>query len=308
MVGSRATKCAEEDGLNPIEGLDEMLVPLNMGAGGAELEANQTGGRMPEQEPNRRSIERRARFDRDRVAGRFEGLIRSAALQILRDELKELRSHLKPFLGDEERALQVDAGFDESIERFYEPGSRVRALIARRMRSVIEAYGSSIVEGVAAERGEPVDLAGFDEFVAAVTSAFVARHVFSSLSEIRRATDGLAPGAEMSDALVQLSGVWEEKRAPKIARAEAVQQSRAFAREGYRRSGVQRLVWVTRGSETCAMCTSLNGRTVSIEAPFVTEGETFHPPDGSDQAPVTASRTIMHAPLHPGCDCDIVPA
>lgn len=96
---------------------------------------------------------------------------------------------------------------------------------------------------------------------------------------------------------------WSGKRAAQIAKHEATQAGNAITRHIYEEAGVERLVWVTTG-DGCSMCQAMNGRTVSISAPFVGDGETV----GNESKSLTADGSISHPPLHGGCDCQLVAA
>lgn len=129
---------------------------------------------------------------------------------------------------------------------------------------------------------------------------------------------------------------WLEKRAGKIAADEAVRMRNAMSLRAWQDAEVEKLVWHTRGSETCPFCKVLNGRVVGINKEFLRAGdviyvgpdgfsEIYNPEDGTKQwdnpdfdpkgegtkegfHAMKVRGAKKHAPIHAGCDCQVLPA
>lgn len=107
---------------------------------------------------------------------------------------------------------------------------------------------------------------------------------------------------DAQDAVEERVGEWEEGRAQKSALRESVDLGSAVALLAFGHAGITRKTWRAFG-ESCPFCNAMNGRTVSIEAPFVTTGDEVSP-EGT--APLVVKRFVGHPQLHGGCDCTVV--
>ena len=83
---------------------------------------------------------------------------------------------------------------------------------------------------------------------------------------------------------------------------EAVNASNVFARAIYLLAGVQFLRWVNTGSKPCPYCQELDNKVVGIQDFFIGAGATMRGTDGDLQI----SENIGHAPLHTGCECQVM--
>ena len=105
-----------------------------------------------------------------------------------------------------------------------------------------------------------------------------------------------------ADAIKERLDGWESTEAQKNARNETYRAVNAIAYAAYGFAGVAYLRWVARG-ENCPYCRALNGKIVGYNSPFVGEGD-FNP-DGAD-APLKLRHKHLHAPIHAGCDCQVI--
>ncbi len=111
-------------------------------------------------------------------------------------------------------------------------------------------------------------------------------------------------GVDMVDALTQRLEEWVEKRADKLAVAEAHRTVNALTVAAFRESGiVSALRWVTAG-DSCPFCQEMNGRIVSVTREFLGAGEELSA--GGRQ--LKTYWNVRHPPLHAGCDCSLAPA
>lgn len=326
---SRNEVRVQED-LNPRPGLDDPLVPLNVttvtpegevtrmdmgvipGAPSlrqraidrdlrehAERDADRWGDPPPARtERERRAVVNEQAEARAAIAARFGPLYRDAAARILRAEIRELKPAIELHL--EERDAST---FESHLDRFYAAGSDFSRLAERRLSPVADPLAAAMMDAVGREVEEEPDSGGFGVFVAAVVVAAAARHLISSRGQLKKAA--ASDPASPAKAALDLISKWQDSRPDRIARKETVHQSRAFARESYRRVGVTKLRWIARG-ENCPFCDRLNGRIVGVEQSFVQDGESF---EGDPKLPPLVVKTsISHPPIHRGCDCEIGPA
>lgn len=289
----------EKEDLNPIEGLDDPLQPLNMVPVGDDPPADPGVRQRLAARRDRRARELRSSASRRRLAQSFAGLFEDGAARVLRAEEREVRKLAERHLAE---TYNVE-GFLEDLARLYGEDSE----LVRFIRSSIEPASGALVRATwaaaAAEvEGDDPDEGRVAEFVAAVVAAFAASHAGKSRGLLEEAARDGDP-AEASARIDGTFETWKQERPGQIAARETVKQSRAAARAAFVASGVTLLRWVAVGDD-CPMCAKLDGRVVGIEGPFVQEGETFEA-DGT--APITVRTPISHPPLHRGCDCDIVP-
>lgn len=108
------------------------------------------------------------------------------------------------------------------------------------------------------------------------------------------------PAAAVTEQLEE----WVEQRPERTARWETNQLSNAAARETWREAGVTNLRWVAVG-DNCPYCTKQDGKVVAIVEPFMADGDVIT--DDSSDEQLVAKRNTYTPPMHPGCDCQIVP-
>jgi hypothetical protein len=172
-------------------------------------------------------------------------------------------------------------------------------LVAEYARKVSAAALAEAESDSGPSRGELTDYTDF------IMAGFSARHCASSHGQLTGILAELPPGEDPGQAVSGRLDEWAERRPEKIASREVVQQESAVARFAWMVAGVTLLRWVRRGSKSCPFCTDLDGRVVGIEAPFIEAGN--YQPAGSENSPWKVRGPKMHAPLHQGCQCVIVP-
>lgn len=300
-----ANDVRELENMDPVEGGDEYLIPLNMiptseagdaGPGSepsrsADPESRSGGVVVPERtDAERRSIAR----IRHREARNFSKVFRRGAEQLVRGDVREVRKIIAQAFGERDRVL-----FSDAIARHYS-SPEFRAFIERHLGGVFETFAQSASSRALEELGVDADgLEGFEAFAAALLHAFGTRYIQSSQGQLL----SIASEAEDPEAALETRlGEWIEKRPDKIARRESIQAGNAAARETYRRVGVTRIRWVTLG-KTCPFCTQFAGKVVSIEEHFAPPGAALEAPGRSN---LYFTNGLSHPPLHAGCDCQVV--
>ena len=246
--------------------------------------------------PARRSITTRRRIQRA-----VSKLIEDAAARVVRFESNAVTRQLRRLEGP-----NGTADFDQWLSDFY---AKSQDYIRRAYAPAIAVYADQ----VAGEIGEETNTAGtvapeLETFTGDFTDALAGRHASSSRGQLRTLVldaDPAVAGAAAAAVALRLDE-WQAKRAAKTATREAARAGNALAREAYKTAGITRLRWVAFGSETCPICTELDGQVVGIERSFVPAGATVQA--GQDQEPITTETEIFHPPLHDGCECQITAA
>jgi HK97 family phage portal protein len=319
----------EMEDLNQKPGLDAPLVPLNFAL--LDAQGNPTviagtpgdGGTMnpmpsldrsAPRAPERRGVEARARLAED-----FFKTFRQAAERIVAMELRQLRAAVDRHLPDPSRSKASAAGarrrgqeperrdvqtFSAELDRMYAEGSTLEDFTKRTWAPHVELLIDQALTLASAEGELELERHGLVDWIEGVVGAVTTRTLMSHRARIRGDLGKAAAPRESVLADLELF----EKLPDTMARQETRRVARAAAREGFRRSGVQRMVWVTRGGETCPFCQTMSGRVVSItrDEPFLPEGAQL---EGAPDAPPLAIKgRTMHPPLHNGCVCDVAPA
>ncbi len=283
------------------------LVPLNMvpAPSPAEIEAAKSKpdpapapppepGEDPNAGPPRKyGLRGRGIEARQRIAERYAKLIAAADRG-----LAELERDTVAALVDEHLAADPPspAAFTAAIEQLYAGTVTERTTAA--WLPIFTEFAAAIAQDAAADVAydQAVDL---EQWV----RSYVASHVgYRIASELGQLTAQLA-AADPAAAVLERLAKWVAERPERIARWQGNQLPNATAREVWRAAGVTTLKWVTFGSGDCPFCDSLDGVTVGIEQPFALKGTEL----GLGEK-LGISRDVHHPPLHPGCDCQIVPA
>lgn len=268
--------------MDPVQGGDVYLQPLNMVTAGEEVAA----------EPERSAIPAvRSPKSRRRIAETFAPLIADADGRIANLERAKVDKLVR---------LHLDEGgspatFMAEVEKLY--GSEISDRTAERFGPIFATFAAQIAAEAADEAGsEPPDL---DRWVAAYVASHVAMRTGRSVTKLRTAS----AGEDGASAVRARLDNWVADRPGKTARWESTQLSRAVARETWKAAGVREIRWVARGGEDCPFCQGLDGKVIGVQQAFVQEGDVL--PGGEGQNDLTAAKSMSHPPIHPGCDCDI---
>lgn len=274
------------ENLDPVEGGDVYLQPLNMVAAGSA-----PSGAAPVQAGP--GIEQRAAQARRRLRDAYRPLIEDAARRLVRREVREVRRAARRIWGARDRQQ-----WDLFLERYYADFEPViRDVMGPVLRSMSEQVHAEAMDEISSTAPIGPD---YERFVTDYLASSAARWSQSSAGQLRALG---APGdTDPLEAIEERLDEWEETRASKIAESETVQAGEAFAKAAWALAGVVALQWSASG-EACPLCLQLDGRTVGIEAAFLGAGQTLSAPGAS---PLTTSSSVGNPPLHNGCVCQIV--
>ncbi len=278
--------------MNPIEGGDTYLVPLNLIPARSAREQEKT-----EEKRNYSAAEERALAGRRRLVSAYHNLFAEAAGKIIRREVNDITRKAKALFKARnipELSLWLDTFYDEH-----------REFIDRNMRPIFRSYGEAVAAEAADEiAADPLTDEQLDELALAYSEDFAAHHIGISLAEIRTALrNAREAGEDPLDALAELFERWEEVRSEEIAGIESYRANNAMAVSMYGLAGILVLRWRAFG-KSCPYCSRLDGLTVGIQEAFLGAGEEFQP-EGAD-TPLKPKFDVRHPPAHRGCDCMIM--
>ena len=234
--------------------------------------------------------------DRNKLRAQFEPVFLDSAKRIVKIEVNDLRRAIKRYFP--KRGLNE---FETWLEGFYD---KFTGKIEQNMKPMIQTYGGAIAEVASKEAGGDGTVAGVNDFAAGYVDVSAARYAGSSLGQLNKIIREATP-EDVEAALLERLDEWDEKRAGKFAGRENVEASDAFAKLAFISVGVTELVWMAQGNKPCPYCEELNGTVVGIEKVFVPDGGVIDPANAEGTMQVSGAK--MHAPLHGGCVCTVVP-
>ena len=296
-----ANDVREKENENPVAGGDAYLVPLNMvpaDQGAAPLAAD------PARDAGYRTrMLARSAAARRRIAAAYAPKIAAADAALIELETKKVGAlaakHLPATDGEDDGRSRSLTTFMTAVTTLYQGLVQSETLAA--WLPIFTLLATDIAEDAAedvAHDGE-IDLG---TWVQAYTASHAAYRAATAIGQLRAAAEGAPddPATAVTDRLAK----WAADRPEQTARWQTAQLPNAAAREAWKTAGVKRLKWVTSGSSDCPFCSKMDGKTVAIEEAFVPEGGEV---TGLEQK-LKVDRKMFHPPLHPGCDCQVVPA
>lgn len=305
----------EKENMNPYEGGDVYLAPLNLASidqlsqpigGGGNSNLRYLGGAdAPKLET--RSIETTHVADRELRSNRSAAsrrrmmlsqrrVFRDTAARVLRREMRDVMDAAKKSLG--KRDAQ---SLDHWLTQYYQ---RHGELVRRQFTPVMSAY-ADMVAGVAGDEVDATDgqfTAQVDNFTRAYINAYVARHTGISLENVRKRIQAALETEDPVAALDDSLDAYQDVRADEIARLESTRENNATARMIYVAAGFAKIRWRSF-NQSCPYCSNLDGAVVGVEQTFIASGENYQP-EGADM-PLRVNNDIGHPPAHDGCDCMI---
>jgi HK97 family phage portal protein len=291
------------ENMNPLPGAqgDVYMVPLNMvdaatfvqGAGSSDPgpESNSAPTGAPRNET--RSVASRRRVQKAHVP-----LLESAARRTIHVEVQAVARALKRAHGP---GGGGDREFLDWLDEFYRDHEPT---ITRQMLPALMTLAEAINAEANAEIGADEEMTSeMGDFVQSYAGSLAGRMATSSAGQLRRLIIELDP-VKAREAVTRRLGEWEETRPGKVAARESVQAGSAIAKAAWAAAGVRRLVWRASAGH-CPICEEMDGKTVEITRTFVSAGQAVNPE--GDTAPLEATQSFGHPPLHEGCNCSIEP-
>jgi HK97 family phage portal protein len=295
-----ANDVRDRENMNPVDGGDDYLVPLNMVPAGRSARTIETAAVQ---------AERRARLlagrhtVRESLAEQWGKKIEASDQEVADLEAEKVgalvHKHLAP-----ERGRRSLAAFLTALRLLYAEDGPIMERLAELWVPLMTAFADDVAQAAAEEVAyeETVDLS---VWASAYALSHAAYQVSSSYGQLRAVVDKTEGTPEdIASAIVERLTKWQEDRPAQTARWESSQLPNAAARETWKEAGVSKVQWVARGSKNCPYCQRLDGAVREIEAPFVAKGDEV---EGDGDETLTAKRDTFHPPVHPGCNCEVIP-
>lgn len=283
------------ENMNPVDGGDEYLVPLNMVEAGGEAAGEEAPAERQADRVQRRAVDHRAAAVRlveanrpalqdaaQRILNREANDVSNAARRLLPRSVAEFRGWLEPYLTEDR----------EQVVRQLWPAVRALGVMAG------DAAASA---GADAGYDGRMEDAALEAFLRGVTAGRATGWV----EKLRIGLDGVletAPEEERAEAVTRAMQERRETEAEPWARDISTGVMYAAAVAVWSALGVLYLRWRASGAETCPYCRELDGRVVGVQEYFVPLGGEVAP---AGEAPLRPHRNTRHPPLHAGCDCAV---
>lgn len=322
-----------QENLNPYEGGDTYLLPLNMTPAGEGAQrsrlvmparalplthvddescdcpacrgvsgvSRETPPRLPVKKNERRAQD--LGTERRRLMEAYIPLYEDVAARMVRREVQDVQRAFEKQM----RRRNVDAFFTWLIEYYAD----FRSVLAEAFHPVMMSLAQLIAQMVAAELDldMPATQEEIGEFIQEYLDDFAEGYAAASRGQIQalqREAQAEDPNLFVEIFQEKLTGrleEWLEKKAHKTALRQAFQAGNGLVVGNYTLKGVRELVWEASG-ENCPYCEKLDGKIISIDEFFVTAGESLS--GNPDDAPLLVRGNKRHGPIHAGCNCTVV--
>jgi HK97 family phage portal protein len=253
-----ANDVRELENMNPVEGGDLYMVPLNM------MDASQLTQIQEPQEPVKALAlkasdpRRRGAVARASLIDRHRPMFVEAARKLATYEIRNVRKGMTHLTTKD--ALTFEAWLDE----FY--SESFKAYVIKHMTPVMRTLAEAVFPLASSEvsNTNPMDEAKLKAYIDGFADRYMAVHK-GQMTEALKDAD---PVKAVTSAL----DTWAEVAADKIAAAETVGLSNTVAKLAFLGAGIRTLRWIAIGADNCPACADLDGQTVTTLAPPLHEG------------------------------------
>jgi HK97 family phage portal protein len=298
-----ANDVRDRENMNPVPGGDDYLVPLNMVPAGRSAPALQTAAaarvsRMARLLAGRQAV-------RESLAERWGTKIQESDQEVADLEAKKVAALVAEHLTPERGRHRSLAGFLAALRLLYADDGPIMERLSELWVPLMTAFADDVAVQAAEEvaHEDTVDLSVWAQAYALSHAQYQVSSSYGQLRNVVDKTEGTPE--DIAEAVVERLAKWQAERPEQTARWESAQLPNAAARETWKEAGVSKVQWVARGSKNCPYCQRLDGAVREIEAPFVAKGEEVE--GEAEGETLTAKRDTFHPPVHPGCDCQVVP-
>ncbi|MEU2450064.1 phage portal protein [Streptomyces sp. NPDC012765] len=296
-----ANDIRDRENENPVEGGDDYLVPMNMIPAGRARTREDRAAYV-----RARLLAGRSGAVRASLTEQYGARIRASDEAIAALEAEKVGALIAEHLVPERGRLRTRSvsGFLAALGVLYSTEGPITEALAAAWLPLFTAYAADVATDAADEVGheEDVDLS---VWARAYTLAHVAYQVASSLGQLSKITQSKDTPEDIVAGVLERLQKWQAERPEQTARWETSQLPNAAARETWKAAGVTQVKWVARGSEHCPYCTKLDGTVREIDLPFVAKGAEVEGDEENEK--LVAKRDTFHPPVHPGCQCELVP-
>lgn len=305
-----ANEIRARENMNPIENGDVYLQPMNMvEAGQPVIDASAPPAK---DDAGQRSVRRERRSEADvektgkarqQMAASYRRTLEETARRLVNREVNDVRNAARKRLGGEQRSV---ADFEVWLDEFYRDfGHVAREYLMPTMQTLGELTRDDVEREVGQRWPDDELETWVYNFVDGRALAWCSSHR-RRLQEALRAERSASTRASDDDVLANVEAILDEmqERDPeRFAREQAVREINAIATTIYSYF-VLAMRWFTFG-ESCEWCSQLAGQVIGSSGWFLEGGSSLLDAAGTV---FRVSGNVRHAPLHEGCDCQVLAA
>ena len=282
-------------GLEPIEGGDELKAPSNT----IELSAKKkTYKVIPKQKEIKKTLEdnpeefRKSLIDTNKE---YERKLKDAISDFADDQKKVVIGNIKA----------TSKSYEDWLFNIKEDSEKLAEILLPLILGLVAAQSKDVTNWISGEEVvmTPVMEAVFKARVfdiAGVTNAETATRLAQTLAEGQANHESLA---KLKKRVVAEYDDLQGYRAERIARTESLKASNLTAKEIYRQNGYTQVKWFTN-PDACKFCATMQGKKVGVTESFKKVGDSVKIEGG--QMDIMYD-DIDAPPLHPNCECSIIP-
>jgi HK97 family phage portal protein len=249
-----ANDVRERENMNPVEGGDSYMVPLNMMDAQMAMAALPPAEKALQLKAGTDPANRRAAVLRATLTERYRPRFVEAAQKVGKWEVSQVRKAAKTHLGTKD-ALTFDAWLDQ----FYD--SDFKTYVVKHMTPVMTALAEAIWPLAASETGnkDPLDEAKLKAYIDGFADRYAEVHRYQ------------ATEAAKTETVKDMLETWGDVAAQKVADAESVGLSNTIAKLAFG-VAVTHYTWHAIGAETCPICEEWDGVKVTTMSPPLHDG------------------------------------
>lgn len=324
-----ANDIRELENMNPVEGGDVYLIPVNMTPADKvydqieQQQQNQPNQQNPfdpnddNEPPDDDDLLDGSDDDDDNPGSEDRSLnlsdYQQRALSFrsnLRDSNERLlKQYVKRFFEKEESDVMAKA--EKSFESRDSQSSFINWLsdyydteredIDAQMRPLMDSIGDQVYASVQSELDTQVPMSGdVRSFIQNYVRQMAKRISGNSFSQLVQTIEDNPE--DITSSLRNTFSNFQTDRADSIARDESVRSSGAITVAAYTALGVVTMRWVSE-PEPCPYCAQMSGTVVEVGSGFLDDGDALEV-DGEDT--FRPGGKVGHAPLHGGCRCQVI--
>lgn len=310
----------DEEGLDPIDGGEQLFIPLtSIPVGDASLDAtpaaaSQSGAKITITRKTVKKVTAKAtsqgeRFrltimrNQARYERQYKKTIKPIFLQQRQEALKNLEAHASTLKKDAEQKLFDDAYYDSLITDSLQP----------MLISLTQTQGALALVFAGDTENEFHLTSTIEAALKRGTRKMASNFNDETLTRLNNTlAEGIRAGEGVDKLKTRVNSVYDDidgKRAERIARTETLKASNAATRDAYKQTGyVTGMQWAVN-PDACEQCQEFDGKTVPLDGSFLALGESYTVTDeeGNEKTYTNDYDTVDTPPLHPNCECTILP-
>jgi len=317
----------EKDNENPRPGGDIYWMQMNMVPSSGLGKPAEKPKKEPEEEPPegeeepeneevkqlrqewREMVQKRSVANREQIRKTYYRLFKDVAKRLVRKEILTIKKIIRKTL----QKGKTDE-FKDAVKEFYDKfGKDVTKILGPTSISYAEQINMATAAEFETEQKSENRAALYctceekqvtlDLLMEHYEKAYIKVHVARSTGTIETLM-AAETVEELPGKLEKMLDKWDLKRPKEIAKREIVKIDGFVARSTFFGLGAKRVKWALSEKETSTFCKKLEGKTVTINQPFLEKGDLLAP-EGV-KSPMEIKNRYYHPPLYRGCECSIV--